>query len=125
MTTSPALEKLSTMALRASHTSGRTFSPEEQHSGLLPRLGRLLCDAGYQQISLKAHVLDFSKGAEAHNSWYQNYVIALKLLQPFLVKIGVGTQEEVEVLYQQVLEEMQAEEFCALWLYLSVYGEKP
>ncbi len=125
MSTSPALEKLNTMALRAYQLVGRSFSPEEQHSGVLPRLGRMLREAGFQHIQLKAHVLDFSKRAEAYNGWYQNYMTGVKLGQPFLVKTGVATQEEVEALYQQALEEMKAEDFCALFFFLSVYGEKP
>jgi ubiquinone/menaquinone biosynthesis C-methylase UbiE len=125
MTTSPAFEKLNAMALRAYQLVGRTFSPEEQHNGVLPLLGRMLREAGFQHIQLKAHVLDFSKGAEAYNGGYQNIMTAVKLLQPFLVKTGVGTQEEVEALYQQMLEEMKAEDFCALSFFLSVYGEKP
>ncbi len=125
MSTSPAMEKMDAMALRAYQLVGRSFSPEEHHNGLLPRLGRMLREAGFQHIQLKAHVLDFSKGAEAYNGWYQNFKTAFKLAQPFLVKTGVGTQEEVEALYQQMLEEMKEEEFCALWFFLSVYGEKP
>jgi ubiquinone/menaquinone biosynthesis C-methylase UbiE len=125
MSTSPALEKLNALAMRASKVAGRSFSQEEQHTGILPRLGHLLREAGYQQIQLKAHVIDSSKGTEAHSGWYQNSVTGLKLIQPFLVKAGMGTQEELEALYQQVLKEMQSEDFCAVVFYLSVYGEKP
>jgi len=100
MTTSPAFEKLNSMALRAYQVMGRSFSPEEHHWGVFPRLRRMLREAGFQHIQLKAHVFDFSKGSEGYNGGYQDFKIALKLGQPFLVKTGVGTQEEVETLYQ-------------------------
>ncbi len=125
MSTSPAFEKINALGLRAYQLTGRSFSPGEQHMGALPRLGRMLREEGLQHIQLKAHVLDFSKGAEAYNGWYQNYMTALKLVQPFLVKVGMATQEEMDALYQQALEEMKAEDFCALFFFLSVYGEKP
>ncbi len=125
LSTSPAFEKLNAMGLRAYQVTGRNFSPEEQHNGVLPRLGGMLREAGYQHIQLRAQVLDFSKGAEAYNGVYQDFMTGVKLAQPFMVKIGAGTQEEVEALYQQALEEMKAEDFCALFFFLSVYGEKP
>ena len=38
---------------------------------------------------------------------------------------GVTTQEEVSQAYQQMLAEMQAEDFSAVGFYLVVWGKKP
>ena len=46
-------------------------------------------------------------------------------MQSYLVEKGVTTQEEVEGVYQRMLEEWQLPDFCALWTYLTVSGEKP
>ena len=48
-----------------------------------------------------------------------------KMLQPFLVNKGLITDEEFEPLYQQSLAEMQLEDFCSLWYFLTVWGQKP
>ena len=52
-------------------------------------LGRLLRDAGYEQIGQRAHVIEFSYGTEGHEPMYQNCKIAFQLVQPFIVKMGV------------------------------------
>jgi hypothetical protein len=37
----------------------------------------------------------------------------------------VTTQEKADALYQQAMDEMLSEEFCALWYLLTVWGTKP
>jgi hypothetical protein len=39
--------------------------------------------------------------------------------------MGVTTQEEVDQLYHEAEIEMLADDFCALWYLLTVWGEKP
>ncbi len=62
--------------------------------------------------------------AEASNKPLRLRMGYLTLGQPFLLKTGAITQEEVDQLYQQALDEMQSEQFCALWYLLTVWGEK-
>ena len=52
-------------------------------------------------------------------------MIAFKLVQPFMIKMGVITQEEADQRYQEMLLEMMSDEFCALWYYLTSWGQKP
>jgi len=85
----------------------------------------LIRDAGCQDIGRKAHVIDFSSGSDAHESMYQNCMIAFKLVQPFLRKMQVTTEEKMEELYQQMLIDIMSQEFCAVWSYLSVWGTAP
>jgi len=120
-----AVDKMSELFTKAMHKSGQSFAPSDEQVAITPMLGRFLRDAEYQHIEKMAHVLDFSAGSEEHLSQYQNMLVSGKLGQPFLVKMGVVTQEEVESLYQQVLEEMMSPEYCALHYFLSVWGEKP
>ena len=88
-------------------------------------LGRFLRDAGYQHIQQKAHVLDCSMGMEAYGSFYQDFMIGLKLLQPFMIKMGVTSEEEFEEQYQRALAEMMMNDFNGVWFYLSAWGTKP
>jgi hypothetical protein len=102
-----------------------TFLSDEGKIGVLPRLGYFFRQAGCIHIQQKAYVVDYSVETEAHRAWYQNFMMSFNLLQPFMLKMGVTTQQEVSHLYQQALSEMWMDDFCAVWLYLSVWGEKP
>jgi len=124
ITNAPASEKIMEMTFRAVYLAGQTFSPDGRHVGITPMLGHLLRDAGYQNIQRIAHVLDFSFGTEAYAGWCQNCMVMHKLIQPFLIKMGVTTREEIELLYQQDQVEMQSEDFCGLMFYLTVWGQK-
>lgn len=124
-TNAPAYEKLNRMMVRAMHKAGQIFSPEQDTFGVMPMLGAFLRQAGCVHIQQKAHIVDFSYGTEAHAGWYQNFTISFQLLQPFLVKMEVTTPAEVDQLYHQAREEMTREDFRAVWLYLSVWGQKP
>jgi ubiquinone/menaquinone biosynthesis C-methylase UbiE len=125
ITNSPAYEKLNRLMVRAMHRAGQTFSPEEDTFGVMPMLGAFLQQAGCIHIQQKAHIVDFSTGTQAHDGWYQNFTISFQLLQPFLLKMKVTDQDEVSRLYKQALEEMMQKDFRAVWLYLSVWGNKP
>ncbi len=80
--------------------------------------------AGYQNIQHRAHAIDYSAGSDIHESNVQNVLIVHKLLQPFLAKMGVATQEELEYLHEQMEKEFQAEDFCGLDYHLTVWGRK-
>lgn len=125
ITNSPAIEKLCGMFSHALQLAGHSFSPDGRTAGITPMLSRLLRDAGYQHMQKTAHVIDYSTGEHAHGDFYQNFMTAFKLMQPFLIKTGVTTQEEVDALYYRALEEMQADDFCGLWYFLTVWGNKP
>ena len=120
-----AVDGLNEQIAKAMYLAGRTFSPSGWQYGTTPMLQRFLRSASFQRIKSNAHVLDCSYEAEEHRSQYQNAMVFFKLIQPFLVKMGVMTQEEVEALYQRALEEMMSPDYCCVWYFLSVWGEKP
>ena len=94
-------------------------------SNVTPLLGAFLTEAGCQQIHLRPHVLDFSAGTTANVAMFENLKVGFKLSQPFLIKMGVATQEELDELYDKVLADMLSESFRALWYFLSVDGRLP
>jgi ubiquinone/menaquinone biosynthesis C-methylase UbiE len=122
-----ALEKLIHLSGRAIYKTGQTFSPypETFHGGTTPMLETFLRSEDCQDIQRKAYVIDFSAGAPAHFSHYENYKVAAKLIQPFLIKAGVATQEELDELYEQLLADMLSDSFRGLFYFLSVWGRKP
>src|SRR5206468_10613179 len=88
-TNSAASEHWMVLTFRATRLARLPASPDGRHFGITPRLSSLLRKAGCQNIGSKAHVIDFSSWTAAYESMYQNCEVAFKLLQPFLVKMGV------------------------------------
>jgi len=125
ITNSPAFEKLSGLLLQALHLAKRNFSPDGRHLGITPMLGRLLHDAGFQNIQKKVHFFDFSAGTPAHEGFYQDFMVAFQLLLPFLSKMELITKEEFDQVYQQMLAEMLSNDFLSIAFVLTVWGEKP
>jgi ubiquinone/menaquinone biosynthesis C-methylase UbiE len=125
LTTSPAFERLSELFIHAIKLGGIGFSPTGRTGGQTPKLARFLRDAGCQHIQQKAFVIDWSTGTEVHDLLVEDHRALLKLIQPYLIKMGVTTQEEVDQLYHEAEIEMLADDFCALWYLLTVWGEKP
>lgn len=124
-TNSPILQQLIHKITQALHITERSFSPDDYLGGVTFMLRKLFLNAGYQNIQGKAHFLDASAGMEAHEPICQDLLAACKLLQPFLIQSGLTTQEEIDLLYQQLPAELFSEDFCAMWYYLSAWGEKP
>lgn len=125
ITNSPACERLTSMFTHVLNANGQSFSPDGRLVGITPMLGRFLRDAGYLNIQRLSFAFDFSAGMEDHADSYQDLVVFYKLMQPMLVKAGAATQEELDQLYQQALKELQSPEFCGVWFFLTVWGEKP
>ncbi len=113
------------MCVQAVHRTGHSFSPHGRNVGTANMLRLLLRRAGYQDIKSRAHVVDYSAGTELHESNCQNMLVFHKLLQPFLVQTQVATQSELARLHAQMEAEMQAEDFCAIDFFLTVWGQKP
>ncbi len=122
---SPAVEKLIAMFARAMQKAGQSFSPDGRLMGITPMLSYFLRSANCQNTRVQAYVLDGSAGAEAYVSQYQNAMVFLKLLQPFIVRAGETTNEEFDKIYHQALFEMQIDSYCSAWYYLSAWGTKP
>ena len=119
LTNSAASEKMYEMLAQALVEMNQSFSPDGRSVGITPMLGRLLRNAGFTDIGKAAHMLDYSFGTEAHRGCYQDLMVFLKLLQPFFVKVGITTQGEAASLYEQTMREMQSEDFCGVFFFLT------
>ena len=124
-TNSPAYEQLHGMVARAMYLTGLSFSPDGRNVGITPMLARLLRNAGFTGIGERAHVINLSAGTEAHQGLYRNLLAFLKLIQPFLIKTGVTTQAEANSLYYRAMDELMADEFCAISFLLTAWGTRP
>jgi ubiquinone/menaquinone biosynthesis C-methylase UbiE len=124
ITNSAAFSQFTDLLDKAFSIVGRTLAPGRTE---VPNayLYHLLREMGFQHLQYQAHAINFSANTDAHKGMYQDWMVALKLLQPFLIKVGVVTRKEVEDLYQQVLDEMQEGGFYAVWYLLTTWAEKP
>lgn len=125
LTTSPAVEQLSTYFTQALRAVGQSFSPDGRHLGITPMLKNLLMKAGFRSCRTEAVVIEHSTGTDFHKSLYEDYYVAFHLMQPFLVRAGVATYEQLIPLYHRMLEEMRADTFCSLAFLLQAWGCKP
>src|SRR5437764_1037657 len=76
-------------------------------------------------LDVSRAMIDYSVGTEAHEGFRRDAAVVFKLFQPFIVRMGVATQEEVDQLYDRMQMEMLREDFRGLMLPLTAWGEKP
>jgi SAM-dependent methyltransferase len=124
ITNSVATEKLTGLFLKALSMTGRSFSPDGRRLGITPMLRSFMLEAGFEHMRSVPHLLDASFGSEDHGAQVQNNALANRGLKPFLVNLHMINDEDFEEAYQQSLNEMQAENFCSLWYFLTVLGRK-
>lgn len=125
ITTSLAFQQYAARATWAFKEAGHGFSPDGALWGITPVLAKLLRDAGYEHVQMKADTLEWSYGTEGHQPFYNDHMVGMKLSHPFLIRKGAATQEELDRLYKEALEEMNAKDFCAIFVILRAWGEKP
>ncbi|GER83714.1 hypothetical protein KTAU_23510 [Thermogemmatispora aurantia] len=125
LTTSPAYERFSSLIAEAFRRVGQSFSPDGRHLGITPVLPRMVRQAGFEEVRLRASAIEWSMGTEMYYPIFKDHLAGMELIRPFLVKVGLIGQEELGILIQQALAEMQQEDFCALWTLLTVWGHKP
>ncbi|MBO0779030.1 MAG: methyltransferase domain-containing protein [Ktedonobacteraceae bacterium] len=124
-TTSPAFESFTRHLFSAAKLNGLSHHPFGYHFGLTPKLGYFLKEAGCEQIQQEAHVIDFSTGAPAHRAIVDDLKVGYKLVQAYIVRNKVVTQEEIDNIYERLLDEWESPEFRALWYFLRIWGKKP
>jgi ubiquinone/menaquinone biosynthesis C-methylase UbiE len=120
-----AFAQLGGLISDALYETKRSFSSNGQLLSITPALKRLLQDAGSQEVQQEVWYMNFSAGMPAHAELCQKLSETYRLVQPFLIRAGVTTPEAVEQTYQQMLSEMQSDDFCAGAFSLTVWGTKP
>ena len=123
--TSPAMEQMLGLIGRALKRVGQSFSPSGNLVGITPMLRSLLKDAGCTNVQHMAHVIDYSSGEPVHDAFCKDFATVYRLMQPFLIGVGVTTQEEVDRLQRQMEAEMMQDDFHAIMFILTAWGTKP
>jgi hypothetical protein len=111
--------------LQAFWQIGYAFSPDGRSVGIIHMLPSLLREQGYQQVRLQPHAVEYSANMEAWADQYHNIEVAGSQIKPLLVKLGLITSEDFDILYPQAISDMQQETFCAVQHFTTVLGQKP
>jgi ubiquinone/menaquinone biosynthesis C-methylase UbiE len=120
-TNSPALEELNAMGSEAVYRAGLYSSTGTLVTSVMEQF---LQEAGCQDIHKQWHILDFSAGTPAHPVIYANLSVALKLLQPFLLKVMQVSQEHLDELYEQAMQDMMRDDFHGDTQIMTAWGVK-
>ncbi len=123
-TNAPACEKMNGLFTQALQRVGQSFSPDGRHLCITPMLESFVQDAGYKNVQPRAFASNFSWGSDAYETVREINETGYLLIQPFLLKMGLTTEEELSQLYQQGLQEMRSSSFRGIVFYLTVLGEK-
>jgi SAM-dependent methyltransferase len=123
-TTSPAFDRMTFIFSQAAKLGHISFSPTGRTLGFPPKLPYFLRNAGCYDIRKHASILDWSAGTENHATASHDLKLFLRLLKPFMVDVGVATEEELEQLHRDIEVELLSEDFCAFWTFYTVWGQK-
>jgi len=124
ISTSPSLMRYSTLCADALRKAGMCFTSEGASFGITAVQARLLAQAGFAHVEQQAAVINYSAGTVAHPLLTQDWEVALRLVQPFLVQSGVATQNELDILYARLCEEMHTDQFSAVIYFQTAWGQK-
>src|SRR5579863_2094382 len=120
-TNSSAFEELNEMGSEAVYRAGLYSSTGTLVTSVMEQF---LQEAGCQDIHKQWHTLDFSAGTPAHPVITSNLSVALKLVQPFLLKVMQTTQEHLDELYEQAMQDMMGNDFHGDTQLMTAWGIK-
>ncbi len=121
----PAHEHLCGLYLRAMFDADRIFSADGRHLGIINMLVPFLDRAGFKQTGHRVYAVNYSYGAEMHEEWTQDLMLKVRLVLPFLARMGIATRAELERMAGRMKEEMSSSAFNAIWVYLTAFGTRP
>ena len=125
MTNKPHFERILAVFNQTVQRAGHNFSPNGLHYGILPVLPRLLQNAGFATIEKVPYIIDLSTDPAARDGYYHDLAGIFQGFEAFIAKIPILPLAEWRELAQKALAEMHEEDFCCLFLLLTVWGYEP
>ncbi|GAC1661969.1 MAG: hypothetical protein PVS3B1_37550 [Ktedonobacteraceae bacterium] len=118
---SAALAQREQMLLHAFYQAHHFFV--EEKNGVTRELTSLLERAGLQNVRTQVHKLHYRAGTSAGANFSENMQHGFRTLLPFIRKWG-QVPDNHEVIYRQMVAEMQEPGFEATWTMLTAWGQK-
>lgn len=127
MSNAPAHEEFLSLFLQAMAQGGRSLSSSGRHLGTFSQMQSLLMQAGFRHISVVEQSINYSTTAppETYNyEWQKDYLLLARGAMSYIVKMGLTTQEQGEMLLRRQEEEMKYPWFCAVLPFKTFWGTK-
>jgi ubiquinone/menaquinone biosynthesis C-methylase UbiE len=124
-TNSLPYDSLSMYLAQALHKMGQTFSPTGRINGITGMLSSLIRDAGYVDRRLTSHVIDVSFGTDNHLTFREDSRALFYVIQPFIVNLGIATQEQLNAMAEPYIRDLSSEDFSGVMFLLTAWGHKP
>lgn len=121
-TSSPAVIRLCSLMQAAFYQSGHLFGL--QNRGLTDDLPRLIRAQGFQQVQSRLFTLEYRAGTPEGERFCENIKLTFRTVLPFLHK-WIRVPDDYEVLYQQMLQEIQQPDFLIAIDQLTVWAVNP
>lgn len=118
---SPAMTRLFEIFLDALYRAGHLFTPDK--NGVFSQLAHLLQQYGVQNVQTRAYTLEYRAGTPEGQHFSEDMQRAFRTTLPFMRKWS-RVPNDYEMIYQQMLSEMQQPDFVAPWNLLTVWGNK-
>lgn len=125
ISTSPAVERLSGLAIQASWRLGYGFSPDGRTLGMSASILKFLRTGGYRDIHIIPFAVDYSAQTEGGDDFRHNNEIIYQHLSPVLVSLGLVTSTELEDLRQKALLEAYSNDFTCIAHIMRIWGSTP
>lgn len=121
---SPAHEEFVALLIRAVAKTGQNMVPTERHLGVLCELEPLISNAGFQEVRMLSHLVNYSCGVASSTEWKMDFLIFCQLCHSLIVRTGTATQAHVDTLSRQLKLEMSLPTFHACIQGVTVQGTK-
>jgi ubiquinone/menaquinone biosynthesis C-methylase UbiE len=119
---SPALERLTDLAVEALYQAGHYFSPVRD--AVVSQLERLLRQQNLEDVETRTHTYVCRAGTPEWEGFYDDSKRLFRTMVPFLQK-WVHLPEDYDAIYQQALNEIQQEDFVGVTETVTAWGKKP
>jgi ubiquinone/menaquinone biosynthesis C-methylase UbiE len=117
----PALRRLTDIFVHVLYHTGHLFAPEKD--GIISYLDRILLRAGFQNVQTCAHRLEFRAGTPAGERFAEDVKLIFQTLVPFFRK-WTRLPDNYDEIYQQMLQEVQQQDFVAASMLLTAWGSR-
>ena len=122
---SAAFETLSSFLTQAGTAVGRSFSPTGRSSGISAVLKKLVRNAQFTEVQHQVIGLEFThERPDEFALWLEDTLLMANTFRPFVLRAGVTTEEEMEVLFTQMMKDMSQPDFSAMTFEIVVWAMK-
>lgn len=118
----PSLRRLTDLFLHVFYHTGHLFAPDKD--GIIGYLAQLLLHAGCQHVQTRSHRLEFRAGTPEGRRFAEDVKLIFQTAVPFFRK-WTRLPDNYEEIYQQMLQEVQQQDFVTTSTLLTAWGTRP